>query len=267
MRVNAGRVPTLKQIAHGTAVALAVALASPGGAQGSMSGESLAPFSTFYVTTGTLLMDVSRLNPHFERVDLAVNKRPGFYTLSNDGYSVGLGGYGPVMGRLVLGGEFHSADMGQETSPAGKTNQLTTTYWMGTLGYAALTFWKVNIVPFVGIGTGSATVTLRSRDGGPTVSDAFSPTFDEVIESPGSMSTMKGSYVMVQPGLAIDVLMLRSEKSHIGLTLGLRFASAITPNRTTWQYKGQDVFGGPDLGPSGGTMRVIAGIGGFRLGR
>jgi hypothetical protein len=228
--------------------------------------EPIAPFSTFFFSTGTFLMDVSKLNPRFERLDLEAKDRPGFFTLSNDGYSVGIGGYGAVIQRLVVGGEFHIADLGQEASPSGKTNQLATTYWMGTVGYAVFTTWRVNIVPLLGIGTGTATLTLKSRNGGPTVPDGQDPTFDEVIMSPGSESIMKGNYVMVQPGVSIDALLLRQETDRIGITLGLRLSSMITPNRTTWKYHGREVFGGPDVGPSGGVVRVMVGLGGFRLG-
>jgi hypothetical protein len=227
--------------------------------------EAIPPFTTVYLATGTLLMDVSKLNPRFERLDLEEKDRPGFFTISNDGYSVGFGGYGPIMQRLVLGGEWHMADLGQEASPSGKTNQLATKYGMGTLGYAVLTAWRLNVVPFLGLGAGTATLTLKVRGGGPSVPDGQDPTFDEVIMSPGSESVMKGKYVMVQPGLAADFLLLRQETDRIGISLGVRFSSMITPNRTTWTYNGREVFGGPDLGPSGGVIRVSAGVGGFRL--
>lgn len=247
--------------------ALTAAAVSPAAGQGQAAprDEPIAPFSAFYFTTGTLLMDVSKLNPRFERLDLEAKDRPGFYTISNDGFSVGIGGYGAVVQRLLLGAEVHSADVGLESSPQGKTNHLETNYWMGTLGYAIVTTWRVNITPTLGIGTGKVNLTLKSRDGGPTVPDDRDPTFDEVIMSPGSQSVMKGSYVTVQPGLAIDLLILRSELDRLGLTLGIRMASAISPNRTTWTYKGREVFGGPDVGPTAGTVRIIAGIGGFRL--
>ena len=236
------------------------------GAQSAPRDQPIPPFSAAYLSTGTLLVDVSRLNPHFERLDLAVKERPGFFTISNDAYSVGIGAYGTVMNKLVLGAEWNSADLGEESSPLGKTNRLTTTYWMGTVGYAVFTTWRVNIVPLVGIGPGTATLTLKNRDGGETVPDFQDPTIDEIILSPGRKSTVTGSYIIVQPGLAIDFLMLRQTTNTVGVTLGIRLASAISPNRTTWTYKGRPVFGGPDLGPSGGVVRVIAGIGGFRMG-
>lgn len=247
------------------AVGFAVA-ASAATAQSSMDRKPIPAFSTFYVTTGTMLMDVNRLNPHFERLDLPAADRPGFYTISNDGYSVGVGGYGPVFNRLIAGGEWHSAQMGEEASPTGKTNALATSYWMGTMGFALWTSWRLNVVPFAGVGVGNVKVTLTSRDGGPSVPDGIDPTFDEIVLASGSRSVINGSYLMVQPGMAVDFLMLNQTEDRIGLTLGVRFTSMISPNRTTWTYQGREVFGGPDSGPTGGSVRVLVGIGGFRMG-
>ncbi len=238
---------------------------TPGSAVG-RTRAPIPPFSAFWVSTGTLLMDVSKLNPHFERLDLAQVDRPGFFTLSNDGYSLGVGGYGPVTGRIVLGAEWSTASMGEEASPSGKTNAISTTYAMGTLGFAAWTNWRINVIPFAGIGLGKVKLTLKSRDGGPTVPDTQDPTFDEIIMSPGSLSQIDGSYLMVQPGLAVDFLILNQTSQTIGLTLGVRFSSVLSPNRTSWTYQGRDVFGGPDTGPTAGSVKVILGVGGFRMG-
>jgi hypothetical protein len=248
-------------------LALAFAAAIPGSvhAQPPMDNPRPAPFSNAYLSAGTLLVDVSKLNPHFERIDLPAAGRPGFFTLSNDSYAVGLGAYGTVMRRFVLGGEWNVADLGEESSPQGKTNHLSTNYWMGTLGFAAFTTWRLNVIPQLGAGSGKATLTLKSRDGGPTVSDTQDPTIDEIIASPGRKSTVTGSYIIVQPGIAVDLLVLRESESTVGLTLGVRLATAISPNRTTWRYQGRPVFGAPDLGPSGGVLRIVAGVGGFRM--
>lgn len=261
-----GRLRTVAVLALAlAAVAVAAPLAAAQDRTSSIRPEPPAAFSSVFLSAGTLLMDVSKLNPHFERLDLDVKDRPGFYTLSNDAYSVGVGGYGVIYNRVLLGAEFSAADVGSESSPSGKTNQLTTRYGMGTIGYAAWTTWNLSVTPFVGIGAGTATLTLQSRSGGATVSPDQDPTFDEVIMSPGARSVMQGSYVLVQPGLAVDYLVLRDRKSSVGLTLGLRLASTISPNRTTWTYGGRTVFGGPDAGPTGGTVRIVVGIGGFRL--
>jgi opacity protein-like surface antigen len=240
-------------------------LAQPAAAQ--QSG-GITPFSAIYFSTGTMLMDVTKLNPHFERTDIAnPANRPGFFTLSNDGYSIGGGAYGAVLDRLLVGGEWHMADIGEESSPSGKTNALTTNYFMGTVGYAAWTSWRINVAPYLGLGLGSAALTLKDRNGGSTVSSTQDPTFDEIVEKPGSKSVIDGKYVMVQPGIRVDFLLLPQTTSRMGIVVGVHLSSAISPNRTTWTYQGRQVFGGPDMGPSGGLLRVVAGFGGFRLGR
>lgn len=244
-------------------------LATTAGAQQprqSTDRPSVAPFSAVYVATGSLLMDVSKLNSRFERNDLPVDQRPGFYTISNDAYSVGVGGYGVVLNRMLIGAEWHSADLGEEANPSGKTNQLQTKYFMGTIGYPAITTWRLNVFGYLGVGYGSLKLTLKNRDGGPTVPDGRDPTFDEILASPGSRSEVNGNYVMVQPGIGVDFLILGDESASRGLTLGLRIGSAISPNRTKWTYGGREVFGGPDAGPTSGTVRVQAGYGGFSLG-
>ncbi|MDQ8165261.1 MAG: hypothetical protein P3A28_05830 [Gemmatimonadota bacterium] len=264
MRVSLASRHFVRRSAIGLAVG--VAAASLASAQTSLGSQPIPAFSTFYVTTGTLLMDVSRLNPHFERNDLAANLRPGFYTISNDGYSLGVGGYGPVFNRLLAGGEWHTAQLGEEASPSGKTNALSTNYVMGTLGFAIWTSWRLNVAAFAGVGPGKVKLTLTSRDGGPTVSPSIDPTFDEIVLASGARSVIEGSYLMVQPGMAVDFLMLRQTVDRVGLTLGVRFSSLISPNRTTWTYEGRTVFGGPDAGPTGGSVRVLVGVGGFRMG-
>jgi hypothetical protein len=235
-------------------------------AQAPQKTPTLAPFSTVFFTTGSLLVDLSKLNPHFERTDIAdPTKRPGFFTISNDAFSVGLGGYGAVFDRVVLGGEWLIADIGEESSPSGKTNGMTTSYFVATAGYAAWTSWRVNVIPSLGLGMGTLNLTLQDRNGGSGVSGSQDPIFDDIIMNPGAKSVIKGSYIIVQPAIAADFLILRGTASRVGITLGVHFTSPISPNRTTWKYLGRTVFGGPDVGPVGGSLRLVAGIGGFRL--
>jgi opacity protein-like surface antigen len=231
--------------------------------------DGVAPFSAFYGNIGTMLFDVSKLNARFERPDLKLLTPPrttGFDAISNDAVGYGIGGYGPI-GRLLLVGDFQYADVGEEASPSGRTNRLETTYLMATAGYALFTGWKFTLYPYLGIGAGQVSLSLKSRDGGPTVSTSSNPTFDEVVLSPGQSSTIKGSYILVQPGLGFDYLLLRSQKDRLGLTLGIRFSTNLSPNRTTWKYQGREVYGGPDVGPVGTSFRLVFGIGGYRLGK
>jgi hypothetical protein len=235
-------------------------------AQAGRPSQEISPFTTVFFTTGTLLVDVTKLNPHFERTDIGdPTKRPGYFTISNDAFAVGLGGYGAVLDRFVLGGEFLYGDVGQESSPSGKTNALTTSYIVATAGYAVFTSWRLNVVPSLGLGFGTLNLTLKDRNGGAGISATQDPDFDEIIAKPGASSVIKGSYFVMQPSIAADFLVLRSTESRLGLTLGVHFSSPISPNRTKWTYQGRDVFNGPDVGPSGGSLRLVAGVGGFRL--
>ncbi len=250
-------------LAVGAGLLCAHAVAAQSALPSKMDPDKVLPFSTFYALVGRLNADPTMVNSHFTRPDLA--NGTGFSALSNDAYSVGIGGSTPIAG-MIAGFEWTYADFGYETSPQGKTNRAETTYFMLTGGLPFYTTWKMTLFPFLGVGAGSMRVTLKTRDGGPSVSTTKSPTFDEIVLSPGLESQILGTYLMVQPGLGLDYLLLSDDpKSHLGVTLGVRFGTAITPNRTPWKYRGTEVFGGPTFQPSGGTLRVLVGIGGFRI--
>jgi opacity protein-like surface antigen len=250
------------------AIVIALAAATPARAQSPLPPPFISPFSNVFISTGTLLMDVSKVNERFDRPDLLLlnpPQRTGFDDISNDGYAVGIGGYFPY-GRMLIGGEFQYADLGQESSPAGKTNQITTTYVIAQIGYAVFTGWHFTVYPILGVGGGNLTLTLKNRNGGASLPASANPTFDDVVLSPGAQSQMSGFYVLVQPGVGFDYLILRNEKDHVGLSLGIRITTSISPNRTTWKYQGNDVFGGPDAGPAATSIRLSLGVGGFRIG-
>ena len=249
-----------------TAIALVVAAVAPARAQ--TAAPFVSPFSNVFISVGTLLMDVSKVNERFSRSDLLLlvpPKRTGFDAISNDGYAIGLGGYFPY-GRLLVGGEFQYADLGQESSPVGKTNQIQTKYFIGQVGYALWTGWRFTIYPILGVGAGNLILTLKDRAGGASLPGSANPTFDDVILSPGAQSKMSGFYVLVQPGIGFDYLMLRNSSDHVGISFGARVTTSISPNRTTWKYLGNEVFGGPDAGPTSTSIRLSLGIGGFRIG-
>ena len=227
------------------------AQAGPGG------DPPIAPFSNFYIATGKVLVDVGKINAHF-------NNANGFYAISNDAYSVGAGFTVPI-GNFTLGAQYHYFDIGQESSPQGKTDQMTSTFAMIDVGFNFLTFWHWNLYGSVGGGVGTATLFFRDRNGGPTVSLAVDPTFDEILLSPGLKSELTGTYFIIAPAIGVDYLVLANNDSHVGLTVGFHIATAISPNRTTWKYKGRDVFGAPDAGPAGAQIRLQFGVGGFRL--
>ena len=67
------------------------------------------------------------------------------------------------------------------------------------------------------------------------------------------------------PDITLVIHYDTGDSSRVGVVLGVRFATAISPNRTTWTHNGRTVFGGPDVGPVGGMLRLSVGIGGFKM--
>lgn len=252
---------TLRAGSRAAAIVFATLLGTNSSAaqtQATLAGDPpIAPFSNFYVTTGTVLVDVGKINAHFTPAN-------GFYAISNDAYSLG-GGFSVPVGKLTLGAQYHYFDIGIESSPQGKTDQMTAKFVLAEVGYNFLNFWHWNLYGSFGVGVGTNTLIFRDRNGGPTVSETVDPTFDEILAKPGLKSELTGTFFILEPALGVDYLVLANTDSHIGLTIGFRVATAITPNRTTWKYKGRDVFGSPDAGPAGAQICLQFGVGGFRL--
>jgi hypothetical protein len=237
------------------ALLLALPLASAR-AQNAPVNESIPPFMSGYIALGNSFMNVDALNTRFSAT--------GYDAIAGHGFSVGAGGYVPY-GRALFGAEFHSADFGFESTDAGRTNKMSSHYWMGTVGYAFYTSWHFNVLGVLGAGLGTTTLTVSDRNGGTPVGNTTDPLFDDVLTSPGSSSVLTGTYTIFQPAFGVDYLMLRTDQSHIGVTFGLRLGTTISPHRTSWTYEGRDVVGAPDAGPVGGFLRLSVGIGGFKL--
>ena len=143
---------------------------------------------------------------------------------------------------------------------------MNSAYWMGTVGYAFFTtFRKFNFLGFLGVGEGTTKIVVSDRNGGATVATNVDPLFNDILSNPGFSSTLNGTYTVIQPGIGIDYLMLRSKESHTGVTFGIRVGTTISPHRTAWTYEGRDVVGAPDAGPVGSFVRLTLGVGGFKL--
>lgn len=216
----------------------------------------VAPFTNVFLSLGNAFSNVSALNVRFDSTH--------YDAIAGHGFSLGIGGYVPF-GRALFGGEYHDADFGYESTGTGRTNKMQSHYWMVTVGYALYTTWRFNFVGFLGMGMGSTKLVVSDRNGGPTASTTSDPLFNDVLASPGASSTLTGSYSVFQPGVGVDYLMLRTEKSQIGVTFGVRVGTTISPHRTVWSYQGRNVVGAPDAGPVGNFLRVSLGVGGFKL--
>jgi hypothetical protein len=236
-----------------------LALAAVGaGAQDAPVNPPIAPFTNVFISLGNAFSNVDLLNVRFDTAH--------YDAIAGHGFSIGGGGYVPF-GRALFGAEYHDADFGYESTATGRTNKMYSKYWMGTVGYALYTTWRFNFIGFLGAGMGTTTIKISDRNGGATVGTSVDPLFNGILANPGFSSTLTGSYSVFQPGVGVDYLMLRSDKSNVGVTFGLRFGTTISPHRTVWTYAGRNVVGAPDAGPVGSFLRLSLGIGGFKLAR
>lgn len=242
------------------AVALAVvasAIVAPLRAQGAR-GEGVGPGGTFpfasvFLATGSNLTSTDGINEYIGK--------GGYFAVSNDAISYG-GGVRSSWGRLVLGGELAYADYGEEGNPDnGRNVGLTSRYYMAQAGYSWYAGRHLNVYPMIGVGAGSVTLTLSDRNGGGVPAAGTQVTFPEVVLHPNSSSDLTGTYLLFEPAIGADWLVLRSVADRFGVSVGARVGKRIAPNRATWKLDGTKVVGGPDAGPDGTFLRLTIGIG------
>ena len=246
------------------AVALAVSasaviapLGAPLGAQGA-HGEGVGPGGTFpfasvFLATGANLTSTDGINEYI--------RKGGYFAVSNDAISYG-GGVRGTWGRLVLGGEFASVDYGEEGNPDnGRNIGLKSKYYLAQAGYAWYAGRHLNVYPMLGVGVGRVILTLSDRNGGGAPAAGKQVTFPEVVLHPNGSSDLTGNYLLFEPAIGADWLVLRSVADRFGVSVGARLGKRIAPNRATWKLDGTKVVGGPDAGPDGTFMRLTIGIG------
>jgi hypothetical protein len=231
----------------------AASLAAQGARGEGVGPGGTFPFASVFFGTGGSIAVTSDLNT---RLDTA-----GYFAVSNDAISYG-GGARIGFGRMILGGEFAMTDFGEEGSPAnGRTSALRSRFYLGQVGY---TWWAgrhLNVYPMLGVGAGTMVLTLSDRNGGGAPPAGVDPSFTEVVLHPNSSSKLDATYLLFEPAVGADWLVLRSLGDRFGLTFGARVGKKIAPNRAAWRLNGRKVIGGPDLGPDGMWLRLTAGIG------
>ncbi|MHB1310879.1 MAG: hypothetical protein ACYC3L_02590 [Gemmatimonadaceae bacterium] len=242
------------------AVALALfasAVLAPLGAQGAR-GEGVGPggtfpFATIFVSTGSSITSTDGINKYIGP--------GGFFAVSNDAIAYG-GGVRGSWGRIVGGGEFSYTDYGEEGNPDnGRNIALKSRYYLAQAGYAWYAGRHLNVYPLLGVGVGSVTLTLSDRNGGGAPPAGKDPTFPDVVQHPDFSSDLTADYLLFEPAIGVDWLVLRSVADRFGVSVGARLGKRVAPNRATWKLDGAKVVGGPDAGPDGTFLRLTIGIG------
>jgi hypothetical protein len=224
------------------------------GARGEGVGPGGAfPFASFFFASGGSVAYTGDLNA---RLDTA-----NYFAVSNDAISYGGGGR-VGWGRMIVGGEFAVTTFGEEGDPvSGRTSALRSRFTLAQVGYAWWAGRHLNIYPMIGIGAGTMVLTLSDRNGGGAPPAGVDPSFTDIALHPNYSSKLDATYLLFEPAIGADWLVLRSIGDRFGLTLGARIGKKIAPNRAAWKLDGRKVIGGPDVGPDGAWFRLSAGIG------
>jgi hypothetical protein len=231
----------------------AASLAAQGARGEGVGPGGTFPFASIFFGTGGSIAVTSDLNT---RLDTAK-----YFAVSNDAISYGAGAR-IGFGRMILGGEFAMTDFGEEGNPAnGRTSALRSRFYLGQVGYAWWAGRHLNVYPMLGVGAGTMELTLSDRNGGGAPPAGVDPSFTEVVLHPNTSSKLDATYLLFEPAVGADWLVLRSLGDRFGLTFGARVGKKIAPNRAAWRLDGRKVIGGPDLGPDGMWLRLTAGIG------
>lgn len=240
-----------------TIATLVTTIAVSSAAQGAR-GEGVGPGGTFpfaslFLSAGGSVAYTGDLNA---RLDTA-----NYFAVSNDAISYG-GGARVGWGRMILGGEFAVTSFGEEGDPvSGRTSALRSRFALGQVGYAWWAGRHLNVYPMLGIGAGTMMLTLSDRNGGGAPPAGVDPTFTDIVLHPNYTSRLDATYLLFEPAIGADWLVLRSVGDRFGLTFGARVGKKIAPNRAAWKHDGRKVIGGPDVGPDGAWLRLTAGIG------
>jgi hypothetical protein len=246
------RAAALAAIVLAGATPLAAPLAAQGARGEGVGAGGTFPYVSVFVATGGSIASTGDLNA---RLDTAK-----FFKVSNDAISWG-GGVRGRYGRMIFGGEFATTDFGEEGDPVtGKTSSLRSQFYLAQAGY---TWWAgrhLNVYPLLGVGAGRMIVTLSDRNGGGKPPAGVDPTFTDIVLHPNYSSKIDATYLLFEPAIGADWLVLRSVADRGGLTLGARLGKKISPNRAAWKLNGAKVVGGPDVGPDGTWFRFTAGI-------
>ncbi len=239
-------------------IALLISSAAAASAAQGARGEGVGPggtfpFATFFLASGGSVAYTGDLNA---RLDTA-----NYFAVSNDAISYG-GGIRMGWGRMILGGEFAMTTFGEEGDPvSGRNASLRSRFTLGQIGYAWWAGRHLNIYPMLGVGAGTMVLTLSDRNGGGAPPPGVDPSFTDIALHPNYSSKLDATYLLFEPAIGADWLVLRSLGDRFGLTFGARVGKKIAPNRAAWKLEGRKVIGGPDVGPDGAWFRVTAGIG------
>jgi hypothetical protein len=203
-----------------------------------------------YFMIGSNWLDMDELNSRL---------RDNGYTEFSDSYlSLGGGGHGIVRGRYLIGGEGHGMLGRTEQSTIGVVDygtKFSAGYGFFDVGVVAIKSGGFNVYPLLGLGGGGVSLNITQTEIG---------SFDDILENPDRSSRLTTWGFLINLGLGIDYLAVLgdNEQGEGGIVIGMRTGYIFSPFDGDWNFEGETLPGGPDLGLTGAYLRLTIGGGG-----
>ncbi len=179
---------------------------------------------------------------------------PG-YGASTGGFSVGGGSGALLFGRLWVGGKGFGMFVGTGETPSG-TAKLSAAGGAGELGFAAVNHGGWLVIPFVGVGSLSYSLSIQNRRATPVKLSAYDTL------AAGTTTDYSASFVTGEVGVRV-MRLLFGEGRHGGLAAGAELGYMSALGRGPWTGPGgvNSGIGSADLGAA--YVRLLIGGGGF----
>ena len=175
--------------------------------------------------------------------------------------SVGFGGY-RAHRRFLLGGEAQAQISQAISSVGGRDVRVTNTDAFLTVGYAVVQKVKVRAYPFIGIGGVMSSFRIDNVGGTGLGPSTNSPSFGQVLATPGRRSVIGVSGLGFEAGGGFDFVLFQkhTRKGMYGPLVGVRAGYQFVPVRGDWKLFNEVALPqGPDHIGNGFFVRVSIG--------
>lgn len=185
----------------------------------------------------------------------------GYPTFGRSSVILGIGMYGTIDNRVMLGGEWNGLIKGNREHE-GRTVYLGGGYGTLGIGYAVNMSRRLRVYPRVGVGVGGFGLVFETREDTVNFDDALADPDGYAEMSRGYLPSFNREHGVVDVGAGLEYMPTRSGRgTFIGLRLGYLFASS---SDTAWEFNKRPVTGGPPASVAGPYIRMVLGAGARR---
>lgn len=159
----------------------------------------------------------------------------------------GVGFYSSVGKSVLMGFEWQKSSGKEKTSADGTVEQkLESTSWFVNLGIMALNTGIIRVFPYIGIGDGTMTLTLK---------DVNLPSFDDIISGDFGETKIKTGGILIKPALGVEV------KTSAHFVIGVHAGYVFDPQVGDWKVEDTEIANGPKSGLTSPYVYLTLGLG------